>query len=158
MVTALCLKDSHRLARLPEDAHENVNQLLIENHMIPAVDIDAPCPMFFNINVLTFAVVLHKRRIFEVLLELGADVYYRLPTGNTVAQIAKLYDFDLTEFGFAESGCSNISNLSELITSSSSSMMSSLKRSRRSKAKLDKSDSSLKHIKAFVTNLFRYRK
>uniref|UniRef100_A0A7E4V5F4 ANK_REP_REGION domain-containing protein n=1 Tax=Panagrellus redivivus TaxID=6233 RepID=A0A7E4V5F4_PANRE len=149
VIMYLCLSSlngSTRLARLPEDARNTVTQLLLETaNQLPAVDIDAPCPTFFNINVLTFAAILHKRRIFEVLLELGADFYYRLPSGNTVDQIAEVYDFGLNEFGFA-------------VTMMPPQPIQPSVAIRRSVKPVTKNDSPFKHIKAILKKLFHIRK
>uniref|UniRef100_A0A7E4VFA6 Ankyrin repeat protein n=1 Tax=Panagrellus redivivus TaxID=6233 RepID=A0A7E4VFA6_PANRE len=150
IIIYLCLSglnEATGLARIPEDAHDTVKDLLLETaNRIHAFGIDAPCPTFFNINVLTFAAVLHKRRTFEVLMELGADFYYRLPSKNTVDEIAEVYDFGLNEFGFA------VTMIPPQPIQSSAAITEALKPSQPSMIKIN---DPFKHINALVAKFFR---
>uniref|UniRef100_A0A7E4VJI3 ANK_REP_REGION domain-containing protein n=1 Tax=Panagrellus redivivus TaxID=6233 RepID=A0A7E4VJI3_PANRE len=156
-------KHAGRLSLLPADARENVLQVLESaDHKVPIIDIDETVPMFFDINLLTLAVVTHNRGMFELLLELGADLNFRLKSGNTVADVARNYDFNVDDMAgtlyFVVSSSS---------TDASSVMTSSLPLSEnnadgKSKAKKRKSigkpELSLKRMKGFISALLRPNK
>lgn len=91
----ICLFSLSRAGRISYYPQEELQQLKPLEDLVPEVDINEACPQFHNLNILGLAVVLGKREMFEILVQLEADLDFVLPSGKSVRQVAENYAFDL---------------------------------------------------------------